>query len=151
MAPSTKITFAILASAALLTPIAVAQPVREGGKTYVVTLTGEAEVPDGDPDGTGTAVITVNRGQRRVCWEITTSGIDSPSAAHIHIGLENTAPGSNIVVHLTTTSGCTTTVTPGGVPLSTDLLAALIQAPQVFYVNVHNAAFPAGAVRGQLA
>lgn len=150
MAPSTKIALSLLASAALVMPSAVAQPAREGGKTYVVTLTGEAEVPDGDLDGTGTATITVNRGQKRVCWEITTSGIETPTAAHIHIGLENTAPGNNIVVHLTTTSGCTTTVTPGGAALSTDLLAGLIQAPQLFYVNVHNAPFPAGALRGQL-
>jgi hypothetical protein len=31
-----------------------------------------------------------------------------------------------------------------------DLIKAIIQSPQEYYVNVHNAEYPAGALRGQL-
>ena len=39
---------------------------------------------------------------------------------------------------------CTTT------PLDRDLLKDIIQHPQDYYVNVHNADFPGGAIRGQM-
>lgn len=140
----------LLASASLITTATIAQPARDGGKRYVVQLSGANEVPPAASGATGTAVITVNRGQRRVCWDIEVTG-QTAAAAHIHIGLAGTAPGSNIVVHLDPiATGCTSTFTPGGTALSDGLFAALIQAPQVFYVNVHNAAFPAGFARGQL-
>lgn len=131
-------------SAALLATAAVAQTAGDGGKRYVVTMTGAAEVPGpGDADGSGRAVITVNRGQSRVCWDITVSGVETITAAHIHIGLVGQAFAGNIVVPLDPDTGCTTVT-------NADLLDALIQAPQAFYVNVHNATFPAGALRGQL-
>jgi hypothetical protein len=132
-------------SAALIASSASAQLAGDGGKRYVVNMTGAAEVPGpGDPDGSGRAVITVNRGQKRVCWDITVSGVDTITAAHIHIGFAGQAFAGNIIVHLDPDTGCTTT------PVSVAVLDALIQAPQAFYVNVHNAAFPAGALRGQL-
>lgn len=134
-----------IGSAALLATAAVAQTAGDGGKRYVVNLTGAAEVPGpGDADGSGRAVITVNRGQKRVCWDITVSGVDTITAAHIHIGFSGQAFAGNIIVHLDPDTGCTTT------PVSVAVLDALIQAPQAFYVNVHNAPFPAGALRGQL-
>lgn len=145
-----KIAILLAAGAILAAGTANAQPVRDGGKRYVVQLSGANEVPPVASGATGTAVITVNRGQRRVCWDIDVTG-QTAAAAHIHIGLAGTAPSPNIVVHLSPiATGCTTTITPGGTPLSEDLLAALIQAPQVFYVNVHNATFPGGFARGQL-
>ena len=144
MAPKAQFLLSIAASAALVGTAALAAPVIEGGKRYTVNLTGAAEVPDADPDGTGTAIITVNKGQGRVCWEISWSNIATPTAAHIHIGLEETAPGGNIVLPLEPiASGCEEDV-------RADLISALIGAPEAFYVNVHNADFPGGAIRGQL-
>jgi aldose sugar dehydrogenase len=120
----------------------------EGGRTFTTTLTGAAEAPDpGDPDGTGTATITLNPGQEEVCWEIQVSGITLPaSAAHIHeapvgepgpvvIGLS--APDASGVA-----SGCTSA--------DREQIIEIIQNPEEYYVNVHNSDFPAGALRGQL-
>jgi hypothetical protein len=109
-------------------------------------LTGAAEVPGpGDPDGSGTATITLNHGQGEVCWELTVSNIAPATAAHIHVAPAGVA--GPVVVPLSpptsgTSSGCANA--------DRDLIKAIIQNPENYYVNVHNAAHPAGAVRGQL-
>ena len=130
----------------LLTALALASIAADGGRKFTTTLTGEAEVNtegvpnQGDLDGIGTATVTLNHGQGEVCWDITVSGVDTIVAAHIHVGEAGVAGG--VVVPLSPTSGCTSA--------DRDLIKAIIQNPEVYYVNVHNAAFPAGALRGQL-
>ena len=144
MTPRNRLAMSLVAAGALITTAATAQTANDGGKRFTVTMTGAEEVPGpGDPDGTGTAVITINRGQQRVCWDITVSGVDPITAAHIHIGLDGQGFAGNIVVHLDPDTGCTTVT-------NASLLDALLKAPQAFYVNVHKAAFPGGALRGQL-
>jgi hypothetical protein len=118
----------------------------QGGKPLHADLDGANEVPLlGDPDATGRAVIRVNSGQGSVCYDITVENVDPIAAAHIHIGGAG-VPGA-IVVHLPPgggqISGCTTGV-------DRDLIKAIRSDPSAYYVNVHNAAFPAGAARGQL-
>jgi hypothetical protein len=151
MTPKARLPLAIGLSAALIGS-ALAQPVAEGGRKFTTSLSGAAELAGGaataDSDGSGTATIFVNHGQRRVCWEITTHNLDTTTGAHIHVGAAN-ATGS-IVVHLAATanatnSGCTTT------PLSRERLKDIIQHPQNYYVNVHTTVYPGGAIRGQLA
>ena len=112
-------------------------------------LTGAAEVPPGDPEGSGTATITVNPGQEEVCWEITAAGILLPAtAAHIHVGAAGTAPPNNVVVTLSApdasgfSSGCTT--------VEREVALAILKNPENYYVNVHTREFPPGAIRGQL-
>lgn len=117
-----------------------------GGKLLTTALTGAAEVPGpGDPDGSGTARITLNQGQGEVCFELIVEGIAPAGAAHIHeapagsagpvvVGLAAPADGSS--------SGCAA--------VSKELVKEIRKNPADYYVNVHNADFPAGALRGQL-
>jgi hypothetical protein len=117
-----------------------------GGRPFSTTMTGAEEAPGpGDPDGSGTANFTLNQGQEEICFELNVTGIEPAAAAHIHIG-DVGEPGP-IVVGLTpptdgSSSGC--------VSVDPDLIKAIRQNPEDYYVNVHNATFPAGALRGQL-
>ena len=142
-------TFVISIGAALLLAVAtsVAALAADGGRPFSTAMTGAAEVPGpGDPDGSGTAVLRLNAGKQEVCFELVVSDIAPATAAHIHVGPAGVA--GPVVVGLTpptsgTSSGCVTGVDP-------ELIKAIIQTPQNYYVNVHNAEYPAGAVRGQL-
>ena len=122
-----------------------------GGAKRNTTMNGaeECSAPGvcntGDPDGTGVARITLNAGQASVCWELTVANIEPATAAHIHLAPAG-SPGP-VVVPLSpptsgSSSGCTTA--------DPALIEAIIENPAAYYVNVHNAPFPGGAVRGQL-
>lgn len=123
-----------------------AQDPQPGGRPLVITLTGAAEVPGpGDSDGTGTARITLNPGKGEVCYELTVDKIATSNAAHIHSGAVDKA-GPPLVTLKAPANGsskdCAT--------LERDKILDIIQNPANYYVNVHNAEFPDGALRGQL-
>ena len=118
-----------------------------GGRPLTTTLSGDAEVPGpGDPDGNGLARVTLNQGLREVCFDLEVFDIAPAFAAHIHAGAADVA--GPIVVTLGpptsgSSSGCVRDVDAG-------LIKDIRQSPSDFYINVHNADFPPGAVRGQL-
>jgi hypothetical protein len=110
-------------------------------------LTGETEVPAGDPVGTGEAVVRVRRGQGQLCFTIQARNITLPAAAaHIHRG--GAGEAGPIVVPLRTpnaqgqSSGCVT--------VSRAIVSQILANRALYYVNVHTSDFPGGAVRGQL-
>jgi len=148
------LALSITSSVALIATAAVAQNASEGGRKFSTTMTGEAEVTaagvpnQGDLDGTGSADVTINVGQQRVCWDITVANIAPPTRGHIHKAAATTT-GPIVVGFFEAAdvdlNGCTTA------PLDRELLKDIIQHPDQYYVNVHNADFPAGALRGQLA
>jgi 5'-nucleotidase len=137
---------AVLAAFALVVGPATAG---NAGAPRVASLAGDWEVPGpGDPDGTGSAKITLNEGRGQVCWDITVAGITLPAAAaHIHEGVVGQA--GDIVVTLSPpgangkSSGCRSGVNRA-------LIKDITENQQNYYVNVHTSDFPAGAVRGQL-
>jgi hypothetical protein len=136
-----------LTTLAVFGGLVLAEEKEQGGRRLSVALTGAAEVPGpGDPDGTGRAVIRLNQGQGEVCFELTVSNIAPATAAHIHSGAAGVA--GDVVVTLTPppTDGSS----KGCVSAGADLIKDIRQNPGNFYVNVHNADFPDGAVRGQL-
>jgi len=122
-----------------------------GGRPFSTELTGEAEVTaagvpnQGDLDGIGSAHLTLNQGQGEICYELNVSGIAPAAAAHIHIGASTTT-GPVVVPLVPPTSGSSSACTS----VDPALIKAIRQNPENYYVNVHNADFPGGALRGQL-
>ena len=132
--------------------LAIVPGANHGGAPFTTEMTQEVRhTPSafaGDPDGTGSALITVNIGQGEVCWLLSASDIVLPaSASHIH----KAAPGVQgpISVGLSApdvsgeAAGCTSVQDKA-------LLKEIVQSPELFYVNVHNSVYPSGAIRGQL-
>lgn len=94
----------------------------------------------GDPDGAGTALLSINAETNTIDWTFTVSGIDTITNAHIHPGNANSV-GSPVVAFGAALSGT---------GLFDADLASVLANPGNFYVNLHNTAFPGGAIRGQI-
>ena len=138
--------FVLFLLIAVVTIVLAAQDKEHGGRPISTSLTGAAEVPGpGDADGTGTFKATLNPGQDQICYELSVSNIATPTAAHIHVGASDKA-GPVVVTLKTPTEGSVKEC----VEFDREKLKLILQKPQDYYVNVHNAEFPDGAVRGQL-
>lgn len=119
-----------------------------GGIELSADLTGEAEAPDpGDPDGSGSATVTLDPETGEVCYEVTVAGIDKPSAMHIHEGPPGEAGPVVVTLKEPATGDGSSEDCTSAEP---DLVQRIADTPEDFYVNVHNQAFPGGAVRGNL-
>ncbi len=109
----------------------------------------------GDPDGKGEAQIKVRQNKGQVCFEIEAEDIALPVlAGHIHAGpagvngpvvvnfnLGALNPGTGEDVRF---KGCVAVT-------NATLLQSIATHPWDYYVNLHNAQFPGGVIRGQLA
>lgn len=139
MAPQSKLLLCIMSSA-LVASGALAQTAMDGGRKLQTTLSGGTT---GDPDGSGTATVVVNPGQHRVCFDVQVSGIEPSTAAHIHdfatngifIGIDAPTDGDAV--------GCVDT--------TREKALELLKHPDQYYVNIHNATYPPGALSGTLA
>jgi len=133
-----------LVSLAVTLPVAAQQA--PGKALETVKLTGAVEVPGpGDNDGSGTIKLTLNPDKGEVCYELSVTNIQEATAAHIHEG----AVGQDGPVKLGldtpkagTAQGCKSA--------DPALVKTILQNPMQYYVNIHSAEFPKGAVRGQL-
>ena len=109
-------------------------------------LTGDTEVPGpGDTNGSGTVQVTFNPDKGEVCYELSVVNIQEATAAHIHEGALGKEGPVKVALEAPKTGaakGCTKADAP--------VIIAILANPTGYYVNVHNAAFPKGAVRGQL-
>ena len=136
-----------LLAAALSASVASAAVPTFAGRTFTVALTGAAEEPhDGDPDATGTAVITVNLGQGTFCYQLTVSGLDPVIGAHLHV-ITNPDRTGPVAIPL---ASPTTGQSSGCIQVDRALLLEILRNPEQYYVNVHTTTFPAGAIRGDL-
>jgi hypothetical protein len=157
--PAVALTAALVLGLTLLAvPATASATAASGGSsgkvtTLAATLKGANEVPGpGDPDGRGRAIVRLAGDQ--ACFLLQWSGIGAPTASHIHEGRAGT-PGPVVVPFfqpgvnaaslpdtLSSVAGCAE-VDPA-------LAARIAARPSDWYVNIHTADFPAGAIRGQL-
>ena len=131
--------------------LAVVTGADHGGRPFSESLTQEVtSTPPyaGDPDGVGTALITINAGQGQICWHTNVADIALPAtASHIHHAARGIR--GDIVIVLTPPNatgeaiGCRSDADPA-------LLQDILRHPDAYYVNVHTTEFPAGAIRSQL-
>lgn len=150
MRPSTHSYRVILTLAATL--FIAAMPAA-GQTTLTATLSGTNEVPGpGDPDGHGFAVIDLDPTRGTVRYTIITQGIVTPTAAHIHRGTSEVAGGIEIDLapEFENSPGSESLRASGTVDAPVSLIEQILADPAAFYVNVHNAEYGAGAIRGQL-
>jgi hypothetical protein len=105
---------------------------------------GERGAGDGNGAGSFSAVI---KGQQ-LCYGLAVRDIGNPTMAHIHRGGRNT--NGPILVTLTHPETGNAGASSGCMMISQRLIAQIRRNPGRFYVNVHNSAYPDGAVRGQL-
>jgi hypothetical protein len=106
-------------------------------------LSGKHEVPHGSRAGHGIVNLTLRAASGKVCWTFQLAGLPTPSAAHIHRG--GAGKAGPVVVPLGgryRSKGCTSA--------ARKTIEAIESHPSDYYVNVHTAKFPAGAIRGQL-
>lgn len=109
-------------------------------------LSGAAEVPGpGDTKGSGTAQVTLNAEKNEVCYELSVMDLQEATAAHIHEGAAGKSGGVAVALDAPKTGSA-----KGCKPADAAVVKAIMANPANYYVNVHNAAFPNGALRGQL-
>ena len=169
-----KLLIAAGAAGIAVTGVVVTTGTATAGHTNTVleaTLDGHQEVAAegdrgmaGDPDGSGEAyVFGIDANATTLCYVLTVDGIAPAAAAHIHEG----ARGENgpVVVNLAApadgnAADCITEdrVLPNGANAFVEdaqgnrltTVQEILANPEDYYVNVHNAEYPGGAIRGQL-
>jgi hypothetical protein len=146
------LTFATLCSiaACLSGPSAKAADDSDVTRLFAILLPGNEVPGPGVAGSSGSAAVTLI-GNKTVCFAIIVTGIGTPTLAHIHPGEAGTAnpPLINFIPPASFDGGDPGTASDC-VKTTKENVKAIRQDPSAFYVNVHTAAAPAGAMRGQL-
>jgi CHRD domain-containing protein len=144
----------VLPAVVALTVLAPTAPASAAAKLEA-ELTAAAEVPGpGDATAEGATKVTVSVKKQKVCYSIAVTDLSAPAeAAHIHKGDATVAGPVKVTLNTPTQVGAGNFQVSFGCEkgLRTRLLRNIKNDPANWYVNVHTADFPDGAVRGQLA
>jgi CHRD domain len=110
-----------------------------------IPLNSGQEPAGGEEGGHGFFSYTIEGTE--FCWTLSWQGIADPLSGHVHLAPRGVA--GPVVIDLDTddlggpdVSGCRV--------ITAELAAAITSDPGAYYVNLHNAGFQAGAIRGQL-
>lgn len=140
----------VAALAALLATVLIPAAIARAPQLSAA-LTGKAEVPGpGDTNGKGEIFMTVKKAKSKVCFRLNFDKIEPPTAGHIHKGAEDVAGPVKITLFSDPVGLAVPGEVEGCVKGPERVIKGLANNPAKFYVNLHNAEFPDGAIRGQL-
>ena len=111
--------------------------------TFLATINGASEVPANASTATGTATAVFNKDTKILTLTVNFSGVTATNA-HIHKEVVGVSGGVVFPIPSPFTSPLSLTTIALTTTQEADLNANL------YYVNLHSAAFPAGEIRGQL-
>jgi hypothetical protein len=112
-------------------------------------MSGKAEVPGpGVTDGAGVAELRIE-GQE-ICYKLNATMGEMPTAAHIHTGAADASGPVLVNLMPTFNKGESGFTAENCLPPSSSV-PQIAENPAGFYVNIHTAEHPDGAIRGQLA
>lgn len=112
--------------------------------TFLATINGTSEVPVNASAATGSATFTYNPTTYILTGTVTFTGITA-TAAHIHKGALGVSGG---VIFPLGSAAPTSPISFTSVALDATQQADLLA--NLYYVNIHSAAFLGGEIRGQL-
>jgi hypothetical protein len=138
-----KLRLLLAAAVVLVVPLSAIAGTRAMHPQLSAKLLGKHEVPAGSMAGHGIVNLDVKAASGQVCWTFDIAGLGKATAAHIHKSPAGKA--GPVVVPLGATykaKGCQAA--------SKSLLERIESSPNAYYVNVHTAKYPNGALRGQL-
>ncbi len=139
--PASVKSVRLLVLAALATSAA---PALAAGTTLTAMLAGANETAGGNAQGSGTFKVEADVETGDFCYTLTADKIGTPTMAHLHAGAAG--KDGDVVVPLTVTGAASDEC----VAIEPDKLKPILADPAGFYINVHTAEFPNGAIRGQL-
>ena len=121
---------------------------RAASTSFKVSLTGAQSVPAVETSGSGTADITYDPATRVVTWNISYSGLSSPTTmAHFH-GPAKAGENAPPVIWLSTQGSAPANPITGSATLTPEQAQQFLAGQ--WYVNVHSQSHPAGEIRGQV-
>jgi hypothetical protein len=137
-----------LVAGALLVPAVQANASASGDDVYLAAgLRGANEVgAKGDADGRSTIVIKISGNE--VTFAARWNQIGAPTAGHVHLGAKG-ANGDVKLEFFTKPLPASVLGVTGTAKADPELVKSLLDNPGGFYANLHDAAHPKGAVRGQ--
>ena len=141
---------AALSAALLCGIVLLASPASAATAVLRTTLTAAAVPTGGDPAGSGEAYVIIDTVSGRVCTVVVARGVVQVIAAHIHKGAAGVQGPHAIDLTTPVDYGAGTAYSLTCTVESPALVADLIANPSGYYVNVHSAGRPLGALRGQL-
>lgn len=115
-----------------------------GTVVLTASLSGANETAGGDPAASGTFRVEIDPEAGDFCYTLAVTKLAKPAKAHVHSGVAGVDGDPVAMIEITGAGNdeC--------IALEPDKLKPIVANPAAYYVNVHSAAFPAGAVRGQL-
>jgi hypothetical protein len=131
--------------------------------TFNLNMSGANEPNNaGDPDATGTALLTLDPDQDMVTWTVNFQNVTGDNISGFHIHGPGATPTSNVGVYINMTPlppppAGNGTISGMIMELDTPGLGAkidrVLQNPSEFYINLHSngtGGFPGGAIRAML-